>query len=171
MKRIAAIILLLLTPVLLAACAIGDVASATTAPPPLTIEAPPTIAFSGTCQNRSDLEVWLQITSFLVADFQTTMNTAVAKTPADAYTDVQYLIRLRDSAFQAVTPDCAVEAQNTLSDLMDKAVESFQGYVNGTTADITGTIADLNSQFDQVVAAQNQLLARMDAQILGTIIP
>ncbi|MBZ0279686.1 MAG: hypothetical protein K8L97_03020 [Anaerolineae bacterium] len=162
---------LLVLPILLAACAIGDVPNQVTAPPQLTIPAAPTLNLAGNCNNTRELEMWLQITTQLVSDFQTTMNTAAAKTASNAYEDVLRLSKLRESAYQVAAPDCAADAQVQLTDTMSKAVDAFQAYVNGQSTSVATIITELNGQFDQVITVQDDLLARMNAQIQTQIAP
>lgn len=161
----------LLLPIMLAACALGDVPNQVTAPPPLSIPPAPSLILEGSCDTTRDLELWLQITTGSLADFQTTMNAAAAKTGAQAYEDTITMAQIRDSASIVPTPDCANDAQLQLTDTMNKAVDAFQNYVNGQTSNISSTVAELNSQFDQVIAAQNDLLARMNTQIQSQIQP
>ena len=63
---------------LMAGCALGEVSIATSLPP-ITLAAPPALQLVGTCEDTKTLENWLQITSELLSNFQTLMNTAAVK--------------------------------------------------------------------------------------------
>jgi hypothetical protein len=156
-------VLFLLLPSILAACALGDVADATTLPP-ITLAPPPALNLEGSCDDTKPLETWLQITSELRANFQTQMNAAAAKNKGGMYGDVITLAALRDSAFDVPTPDCAAEVGIKLSDIMSQAVVAFQMFVNGQTSELNSTITDLNGQLDEVTGLQDELVDRLNTQ-------
>lgn len=155
-------------PLLLAACAISDVS--TTPPPALTLNAPPSLNFSGNCNNSKDLENWLQITTGLVSDFQTTMNEAAGKNRSEAYQPTVALLALRDTAYVVSTPDCATDLELALSDAMNQAVTALQQFVNGTVSDVSSTIADINTRLDQITVSQNELIQRLNTQIANQVL-
>lgn len=156
---------LVVLPLLLAACALTDVNNSNTPPPPMTLSAPPSLNFSGNCDHTKDLEDWLQVTTQLVANFQTKMNEAAGKSRNDAYQPTLELVAMRDSAYVAVTPDCANDIELSLSDAMNRAVNTLQHFVNGDVTDIANSIAEINTQFDQVTASQTALINRVNDQI------
>jgi hypothetical protein len=155
--------LVMLCPLMLVACALGDVSSATSQPP-ITLAPPPALVLSGNCDDTKALEFWLQVTSQLVSDFQTQMNAAAAKPKIEMYTDVLNLAAIRDAAFAAPTPDCAQEAELTLSDAMSQAVSRLQAYFNGDVPDLGNIVTDANTKLDTVIAQQTELLNRLNAQ-------
>lgn len=156
--------LIFLLPLLLGACAAGDIPVSPTAPPPVTLSPPPTLSFAGVCDNTHQLEAWLQTTSLLLADFQSQMNTAAAQNRSEVALSVVNLARLRDSASTAAAPDCAADQQLKISDAMNKAVTVLQTFANGGQADVGGTVAAVNTEIDQINAAQKTLMQRMDDQ-------
>ncbi len=162
---------LLVTPLLLAACAITDVTTSGTPPPPMTLSAPPNLNFTGTCDQTRNLEDWLQVTTQLVSDFQTKMNDTAGKNRGDAYQPTLQLVAMRDSAYGVATPDCAANIEVTLSNTMKQAVDTLQSFVNGSITDISGAIAQANTQFDQITAQQNALIQRLQTQIQNQIKP
>lgn len=155
--------LIVFLPLLATACALADAVPATQ-PPPITLAPPPEMQFEGLCTNTKDLENWLQITSTLIEDFQSLMNTAAAKGRAEMYPDVIRLGAIRDSLFAVTTPDCASAAQLLLSDATNRAVSALQAFANGDAPDLGNAITDINGQLDQVIALQNVLLSQMNAQ-------
>lgn len=156
-------VILIFSPLLLAACALGDVVDPTPAPP-ITLVAPPTLVFSGDCEVTSELDGWLQNTSYLAETFLTEMNTAAAQEQGQLFNAVVRLAQLRDATNGTATPTCAVEAQLKLVDAMTVAVNTFQAYGNGDLLDLGNTVAEVNSQIDQVIAIQNDLMQQLEAQ-------
>ncbi len=154
---------ILVFPLVLAACALGEVSDSTPLPS-ITLAPPPAINLQGSCDDTKNLENWLQVTSQLTASFQTNMNEAATKSRNEVYDDVLDLAALRDSAFAVVTPDCAQEAELTLSDAMGQAVSAFQAFANGDAPDLGTTIVDVNNRLDQVISEQTSLLSRMNSQ-------
>jgi len=157
------LVLFLLLPGILTACALGDVSNATPLPP-ITLAPPPALNLVGTCDDTKTLENWLQVSTTLRDNFQTQMNAAAAKSKAEMSVDIPGLAALRDSSFEAATPDCAAEAGIKLSDTMSQAVTAFQRYVNGETPDLGNTVVDINGQIDQISVMQNDLIERMNTQ-------
>lgn len=150
-------------PLLLTACAIGDV-STPTAVPPVTIMPPPEITFQGNCNITHDLEIWLQITTQLRDDFLTAMNETAAKNKADMREGVLTMAAVRDAAHEVITPDCAANVETALSDTMNEAVSAFQAYYNGDRADLGDTVATATQRLEQITAVQNELVLRAEAQ-------
>jgi hypothetical protein len=150
---------------MLAACALTDVSNNATPPPALTLNAPPSLNLSGSCDQTKNLENWLQITTGLVSSFQTKMNEAAGMNRNDAYAPTLELVAMRDSTYVAVTPDCATDLELSLSDAMNRAVLALQEYVNGASKDISSAIAEANTHFDQITASQNALIQRLQTQI------
>jgi hypothetical protein len=155
---------IIIVPLLLAACAMTDVSN-TTPPPALTLNAPPSLNFSGTCDQTKELEDWLQITTGLVTKFQTKMNEVAGMNRNDAYPPTLELVAMRDSSYSVMTPDCATDLELSLSDAMNRAVLALQEYVNGASSDISSAVAQANTQFDQITASQNELIQRLQTQI------
>jgi hypothetical protein len=155
---------ILLLPLVLAACAAGDVPATPSPVPPVTIPPPPTLTFGGKCDNTHELESWLQTTSMLLSDFQTQMNQAAAQNRNEASVTVVGLSKLRDSAYEVAAPDCAADLQLKMSDAMNKAVAVLEKFANGGDADVGATVAEVNTEIDTVSAAQKDLMKRMDTQ-------
>lgn len=161
MARITVSLLIVLV---LAGCALADVPTENT-PPALTVMAPSALVFTGNCETTRTLEGWLQITTRLLADFQTTLNEAAVRQPAEAYASAAQLIALRDAAHQAAAPDCAADAHRQMTAAMNDALALLQAYINGDQADISANLADVNARLDAAAAAQNDLLARLNLQL------
>ncbi|HEX2906412.1 MAG TPA: hypothetical protein VHO69_06090 [Phototrophicaceae bacterium] len=159
--------LVLLLPLLLlalAACAAAGVSVTDTPLPPLTLQPPPKITFSGACSLTSDLEAWLQTTSQLASEFLTQMTNAAAQERAAMRETVLTMAALRDSAHLIATPDCALETEIMLSDAMNQAVDMFQAYVNGDRVDLGNTVADVTDRLERVIAQQAELALQLEAQ-------
>ncbi len=157
--------IVLLLPLLMGACALGDTPKPTpTALPPLTLTPPPALTFAGDCNFTPKLEEWLQLTTQLLADFQTAMNSASTLSRPEAYDKVTLMAALRDSAAAAPAPDCAATVHVALVDAFNQGVSALQSYVNGETTDTSKTIAAVNNQLDQIAATQKQLTERMQNQ-------
>jgi hypothetical protein len=151
--------------VLLTGCALTDVPTGNTPPPALTVAAPPALLLGGSCETTRTLESWLQITTRLLADFQTRLNETVAHTTTEAYADAIELIALRDAAYQSTAPDCAADAHTRLTAAMNDALLLLQGYINGSQTNITASLADLNTRLEAAAAAQADLLTRLNTQL------
>lgn len=150
-------------PLLLAACALGDVANPTPIPP-ITLAPPPTITFQGSCDATPELDRWLQTTFFLAGDFLTEMNNVAALERAQIFDGVLRLAAIRNQVSLTPTPDCAQAVQELLSAAMNTAVDTLQGYVNGDIQELGSTIADVSNQIEVVQAMQQELMARLEAQ-------
>lgn len=146
----------------LAACASSQ--SQETPPPPLTLSAPPTSQFSGTCDITPELEAWLQTTTFMRDDFLQLLDSAANKHRSDAYMDVMTMVDTRDKVSGMTVPDCANEAQLLLLDAMNKAIEAFQTFVNGQSVDLNAAVADAKKRIGVVQVIQDELMKRMDDQ-------
>jgi hypothetical protein len=152
-----------LIPITLVGCALNDVPSGTI-PAPVTVQAPPALTFQGDCTRTKTLELWLEVTTQLVDQFQSTMNEAITKGRTAIYADVQQLIALRDAAYTAPAPDCTADTHLILTDTMNNAVIAFQNYYNQTQPDINATLVMSNSQFDSIRDSQKVLTQQMTLQ-------
>lgn len=156
--------IMLALPLLLAACAIGDVGSPPTAAPPVTFSAPPSITFQGSCNVNHDLEMWLQISTQIRDDFLTAMNAAAAKNKEEMRDDVLMMAAVRDAAHNIITPDCASDVELALTDTMTETVNTFQAYINGDRPDLGNTVATATARLEQITAIQNELTVRLETQ-------
>ncbi len=154
---------ILLLPVLLAACALGDNPSPTP-PPPITLAPPPTLTFSGNCESTPELNHWLQTTTFLAADFLTLVNDTAALEPGQMYESILRMAALRDQVSLTATPDCGQVVQELLNSAMNVAVDVFQAYANGQSSELGTSVADVSNQLETVMAMQQELIARLEAQ-------
>lgn len=155
--RLAGIIVLLLV----AGCA----SNPQEMPPPLTFSPPPTLTFTGECADSGSLSNWLEFSTFYVREFMTLVSTAAAKNATDAYSDVILMGRMRKDFSAIAAPDCAETAQNMIVSAMTRAVDSFQSFVNREADGLGNTVAEVLSQFDQVIVLQNELTSRLEAQL------
>ncbi len=165
--------IIILLPLLLAACAMGDVNNATPLPP-ITLMPPSEITFQGDCNVTPVLEAWLQLSTRMAGEYLELFNEVVAKTKADMYDAVFTLAALRDTVYKMVTPDCAVDAQIILSDAMNTGVTALQAYVNGDRTDLGSAVTEVTDRIEQAIVIQNELILRMETQIrqaLGTVAP
>ncbi len=149
--------------ILLSACTV-DESSQSTPPPPMTLNPPPEITLSGTCDQANTLERWLQTTSFALNDFIATMNATAGQERAEMYGNILKLAALRDSTAVAAVPDCALNTQLRMVDAMNIAVGTFQGYFNGDLASLGTIIGDVSAQLDQTIAEQEGLIVRLEGQ-------
>jgi hypothetical protein len=154
---------LLLLPLLLAACALGDSPSPTP-PPAITLMPPPTLTFSGNCESTPELDHWLQATSFLAADFLTLVNDTAALEPPQMYESVLRMAALRDQVSLTATPDCAQVVQELLNSAMNVAVDTFQSFANGESPELGTSVGDVTNQIETVMAMQQELIARLEGQ-------
>lgn len=136
-----------------------------TPPPPLTFVPPPTLTFAGECSDSSSLSNWLEFSTFYVREFMTLVSTAAAKNAADAYSDVILMGRMRRDFSGVAAPDCTQTVQQMIVGTMTRAVDGFQTYVNRETDGLGNTVAEVLSQFDQVIVLQNELTAQLEAQL------
>jgi hypothetical protein len=143
---------LLLVP-LLVACALQDTPTVSP-PPPITDSTP-------------ELDHWLQATSFLAADFLTLVNDTAALDRSAMYESVLRMAALRDQTSLTATPDCAQVVQELLNAAMNVAVDTFQAYSNGESPDLGAAVADVSNQIETVMAMQQELIARLEAQYLA----
>lgn len=147
----------------LAGCALGDAPPVTTIPP-VTLAVPPTLVFAGDCEGTEELNSWLQSTDFLVTEFLTTINSTVGLSREALRERVLHLGKVRDEASKVVTPDCAQPVHLLLVEAMNTAVSNFQAYANGDLQDLGNIVAEIIGQVDRVIAAQNDLKTRLEAQ-------
>lgn len=152
-----------------AGCAIADVPGGTdaTAPPPLTLEAPPTAVFGGDCDNTPELDAWLQASTLFVSEFQAGINALSSQNRTEMYETVVHLSSVRDAAHGTITPQCAEPLHQLTLAMMDTAIDTLQPYVNGEIDDLGTLIPDTISTIDQIIASQNELIARLEAQFQG----
>lgn len=156
--------LVVILPLLLSACAIGDTGTPTPVPP-VTLAPPPQIAFQGDCNVTHDLEMWLQVSTQLRDQFLTVMNETAAKNKAEMREGVLTMGALRDAMNQVVTPDCAADTEMALSDAINEAVDAFLAYVNGDRPDLGDTVAKVTERIEQITTVQDTLSVRMETQI------
>jgi|FLYN01.1.fsa_nt_gi hypothetical protein len=149
---------------LLTACALGDTPSSPTPAPPITLAPPPTLTFSGNCESTPELDHWLQTTSFLAADFLTLVNDTAALDRGQMYEPVLRMAALRDQVSLTATPDCAQVVQELLNAAMNVAVDTFQAFANGESTELGTTVAQVSDQLETVMAMQQELIARLEAQ-------
>ncbi|PJF40801.1 MAG: hypothetical protein D6737_14100 [Chloroflexi bacterium] len=150
--------LIVAAPLVLAACALGDLPMsddvAVTAAP---IATP---IFGGECDlNPNLLAGWLQTTTILAEEFNVGMNQAAALNRVELVDRLNELARLRSVIAETPTPDCAVDTQILLLSSMSAAIETFERYINGEIDSPTTEIVDLNDRFDQVSSMQQGLLS------------
>jgi hypothetical protein len=156
--RVACVLLL----IVMASCAPG---AQGTPLPPMTFAPPPTITFTGDCTINRDLSNWLEFSTFYVSEFMKLVSEAAAKSAADAYSDVIMMGRMRRDFSGIAAPDCAETAQQMIVSAMTRAVDGFQSFVNRGADSLGNTVAEVLSQFDQVIVLQNDLTARLEAQL------
>ncbi|MBI1277074.1 MAG: hypothetical protein GC179_02995 [Anaerolineaceae bacterium] len=163
-SRTGQLIVLLMLPVMLAACAIND-AGSKTAQPPITLNAPPAIVIEGNCEITGELEQWLQITVPTRQEFQSRLEEAAAKNAEDVHDDTLYLAGLRDTVAYAHSPDCGAEIQGVMVKAMADGVDALQAYFNHTlSTDLSTALAEARKGLSQAASIQNDLITRMRNQ-------
>jgi hypothetical protein len=166
MKRV---VWLVSTVLLLAACAINDVP---TEPSPVVTATPlpptATFNFNDGCTITEQLENWLQTSSLLFQSFQDRLDSMVGKDRTQLDEDVLYISSLRDSLNAAPTPDCAADFQSALNKVFTQAIETYQGYINGSVPDISAALDALQTPMNEATQAQEHLLARLQIQMQET---
>jgi hypothetical protein len=133
--------------------------------PPLTIEPPPTLTFAGDCNVDRDLADWLEYSTFYAGEFVELVSAAAAKSAAEMYDDVALMGRMRADFSGVAAPDCAQAAQELMVGAMSRAVDGFQSFINRENSSLGSTVADTLGQFDRVIALQNELMSRLEAQL------
>ncbi len=147
----------------LAACAIAEQPEGTP-PPPVTLAPAPAIVLEGNCDVTAGLDNWLQSTELYVIELQALINGAPNKQRGALYEDVLRMARIRDVASATAAPECVVPVHFMLMDTLNNAVDKFQAYVNGDADNLGDTIPSTLSQIDRIIAGQNELKARLEAQ-------
>lgn len=147
----------------LPACALGEEAAATPAPP-ITLPAPPPLLMEGDCTGTAGLDEWLQTTELHIAEFQNTVNSAANQPREQLYEPVVHMARVRDATNALAAPDCVVSTHLLLVETMNNAIDNFQAYANGDQDSLGSTVPETISQFDRVIAGHNELKARLEAQ-------
>lgn len=143
----------------LSACAVTDKPAIDL--PPLTLSAPPTPVFEGSCDESRSLETWLQTVDFQERDFVQLMTGADRRSYEELYFDVEQMARLRDRVSATVAPDCAMEAHTLLLSLMAEVLDSYQASVNGDDVDLSEVIDEFTPQFENYEALQRALVQRL----------
>ncbi len=158
------LLVLLILPVSLAACAINDAGKQPTLPP-ITLNAPAALVVEGDCNITGELEAWLQVTVPTRQEFQSRLEEAAAKNAADVHDDTLYLAGLRDTVANTHVPDCGAEIQGVLIKAMVGGVEALQAYFNHTlTTDLSTALAEPRKGLSQATSIQNDLITRMRNQ-------
>ncbi len=162
--RIKQLLVLLLLPITLAACAINDSGTKLNAPP-ITLNAPAALVVEGNCNITGELEAWLQVTVPTREEFQSRLDEAAAKNAEDVRDDTLYLAGLRDTVANTHAPDCGAEIQAVLVKAMAGGVEAIQAYFNHTlSGDLNSALAEPRKGLSQVVSIQDELITRMKHQ-------
>jgi len=175
--------LLVLIVLLTGACAIGDPGQSQSVPTniietavpslpvesptpqvPLTLPAVPAVQYTGLCADTRPLENWLQISTRLVSDFQTALNSAVGLPSTLVYDITINMAAIRDAVAAIPTPDCTSAAQIIMLDTFNRAIPPFQAYSNGENVDLSPVITEVNGLLEVVKTQQNQLLEQLIAQ-------
>jgi hypothetical protein len=155
--------------IVLAACAIGDSPEAMlTQRPPVTLNAPPTPIFEGSCDLTADLSSWLQNSVFIRRDFLDSMYGAALMNQLEMRNEVIRMAAWRDQLSTIPAPECAVEAHLILLGAMTQAVDAFQAFANGDSPDLGTTVVDVRAQIDTVTALQDSLTLQLDQQYQAT---
>lgn len=147
----------------LTSCALAEGVTPTPAPP-ITLAAPPPLTLEGDCTTTPELDHWLQSTELFVSQFMNTLNSAANKTRGALFEDVVLMSRLRDVTSELVAPDCVVPTHLLTVETMNTVVENFQAYANGDREGLGNTVPEAISQFDRIIAGQNDLKARLEMQ-------
>ena len=157
-------LVLILLPIMLAACAINDSGTKLNVPP-ITLNAPAALVVEGNCNITGELEAWLQVTVPTREEFQSRLEEAAAKNAEDVRDDTLYLAGLRDTVAKTHTPDCGAEIQGVLVKAMVGGVEAIQAYFNHTLpSDLNTALAEPRKGLSQVTSIQNDLITRMKSQ-------
>jgi hypothetical protein len=136
-----------------------------TPPPPLTLTPPPTLTFTGSCADNRDLSDWLEYSTFYVEEFTKLVSVAAAKHIYETFDDVIMMSRMRADFSGVAAPDCAETAHQMIVRAMNRAVDGFQAVINQDADGLGSTVAEVLGQFDQAIALQNDLTARLETQL------
>ena len=137
--------------------------------PPLTLPAPPTPVFAGTCTDTSTLERWLQTIQFQQRDFVELMDSAVSGGRASEalYLNVEQMALLRNRISEEPAPDCAENLHREILGIMQEVLDGFQEYVNGDNRNLNSLVENGHSRFNALLPQQTELLNRLDQQFQG----
>ncbi len=147
----------------LSACALGEGAETTPAPP-LTLPPPPPLRIEGDCVRTEALDTWLQSTELFVSEFLSAVNTAANQQRGELHGTVVRMARVRDAANITAAPDCVVNIHLLFVETMNTAIDSLQAYANGDRDNLGNLVPETISQLDRVTAGHNELKARLEAQ-------
>jgi hypothetical protein len=148
---------------LAAACALAE-GPTPTPPPPITLAAPPPLVLQGDCETTGGLDSWLQSSVFYVTEFQAAVNRAAGLQRGELFDTVVMMARIRDAASETAAPECAVPVHLMMVETFKSTVDVFQMYANGERDNLGNTVVDTIGQLDRIVAGQNELKARLEAQ-------
>ncbi len=153
--------------VLLAGCSLWE-EPPTQSIVPLSLPPEPTLIFRGNCNNNRELADWLQYSSYYVDQFADLVTTAAAENRATMRARVLEIAALREEYAQVATPNCAEPGQRMFFNAMDRALVSFQQYVNGETNNLGNLLPEVLGAIDRIYLVQDDLRARLDAQLAAT---
>lgn len=149
---------------LLMGCAVSDRPAIDR--PPLTLPAPPTALYQGSCAETLLLEQWMQPVTFQQREFAELLMTVGDQSPVDLYPQVERMAQLRDRISGLTVPDCAVPTQEAFVTVMSAVIAELQAYVNGEERDPAAITAEHQPAFADAQAMLNALYLDLTGESL-----
>lgn len=134
--------------------------------PPLDLPEPATPVFSGSCDDNSILEAWLQTTHFQQRDFVTLMEGSVGEDHDSQvlYQNIEEMGLYRNRISDEPAPDCTESVHIELLRIMQSVLDQFQAYVNGDDIDLVVAVETARIEFNALLPQQTELFNRLDSQ-------
>ncbi len=131
---------------------------------PLTLTPPGELRQDGTCDDTILLEDWLQSAEFYQLAYIELLQTAPGQSRQDLYIEVNRLNEELVNYAALPAPDCVVDVQRQLLEVMQATLVNLQAYVNGEQNDLQSIINQAQVSFSSVRPAFDALIFRMEQQ-------
>lgn len=136
---------------------------------PLTLAAPPTVQYLGTCEDERTLEQWMQPVTFHQREFLSTLLTLPGSARHDAYPRVERLAQLRDRLSAVPVPDCAATTHEAFVLVMSSIVDDMQRYINGEALDPADIVTMHEAAFVQAQGLLDTLYVELTGESLFAV--
>ena len=155
---------------LLSACAIREALTpvATIVPTiaPVILPPPPEQVVGGACiPAERNLEFYLQTATTNATLFEEQFRFASTQPAGERAILLVTLAAIRDESFRTATPECGMFAQSVMTAAMNRGVEVINASIIDPGYDLSAAADAVLAMFEQVHAAQDALLAQLDAQL------
>ncbi|MDX2075115.1 MAG: hypothetical protein SFZ02_01690 [bacterium] len=132
----------------------------------------PVSVIEGDCEDAPILENWIQTLVFNQVEFDNFLNSATGKSRSELYRLVQDLNTVAFTVANTPILSCGEEAYTLTIAAMQQTLTSMQAYVNAERQDLDVILTNAKRSFETAQAAQNELIAQLDAMYQqGSITP